>query len=281
MAGCVPSIDSWFIGPCKLPSWKWRPCVGNPICSNRFVHRITALRTNQVILGKSDLHNFGLSFLLQAPNGSRSLASGLRKCTWCYFIICNCSTSPFKYLWSHVSPSSCNACWLSMVWSLTYVREVECKYDGRLCKTKIICIQAKPSHAFLLLLQPPQDRTRILVGRHAFYTANIIEWYFQAPYAAFGFNISESNYVGVSAAQKRASARANYRLISGHQWMYTPRQRDLECLPPMLHCSQTDLDKALPKCCNLGNFDKQSFPTNAGRSIAPSYEIHQLMLTHR
>ena len=36
-------------------------------------------------------------------------------------------------------------------------------------------IQAKPSRAFLFLLQPPQDRTCILVGRHALYTANILE----------------------------------------------------------------------------------------------------------
>ena len=68
IAGCVPLMDWWFIGPCKLPSWHRRPRVGNPICPNRLVQRITALRTSQIILGKSALHNLGLSLLLQAPN---------------------------------------------------------------------------------------------------------------------------------------------------------------------------------------------------------------------
>ena len=69
-----------------------------------------------------------------------------------------------------------------------------------------------------------------------------------------------SKYVDVSIAQRLVRARANYRLISGLPWMYTPRQHDLECLPLMVHCCQTDLDKALQKCCNLGNFDKQIVP---------------------
>ena len=69
-----------------------------------------------------------------------------------------------------------------------------------------------------------------------------------------------SKCVGVRTAQKLASARATYRFVSGLQWMYTPRQRDLECLPLMLHCCQTDLDKALQNNCNLGNFDNTNIP---------------------
>ena len=63
-----------------------------------------------------------------------------------------------------------------------------------------------------------------------------------------------SKYVDVSTAQRLVSAHANYRLISELQWMYTPRQRDLECHPLMWHCCQTDLDKALPNCYSLGNY---------------------------